>query len=897
MFELFVNPAFLAAGAALISLPIIIHLINRMRFKRIRWAAMEFLLKSQKRNRRRLIIEQLILLALRCFLILLGVILVSRYLGFSWAGIEQQNTVHVVVLDDTPSMTDHWREGGDKTSFQVGKELIVKEIAKNAAQARTHQTLQLVFLSEPDVVAFNQRLNDQSLQDLDKLLADRECTAIRTDLARGVDKAKAIFDENPHDLHMLHLVSDFRQRDWSEPDSAALAKALTEVGKAEIKINLVDVGHPYRNDLQRIPLYHDNLAVVELVPETRVCAERMPVSFRVTVANYGVSERKTRVAVKVNGGERYEGSVNLTIKPGMTASDTFQLTLDQLAPGQSSAPNLITANLENEETGLQIDNTRYAVVEVRKAVPVLIIDGDPTNGRKPGGDTFHLEMLLTAAKGFNVVPRGTSELEQPGLDQYSCIYLLNVRDLTDKALKNLEAYVKEGGSVAFFMGDKVDPRYYNKNLYANGTGLFPAPLADRPNPPVTEPEFNPDLFDNQPKLYVLQEQNPIFAEVWQPNIRGVFNFLPIKRYYPVPRQRWNPEPGRVQELAALPNQKSMREYAAGAGQLAQELDVPINDPKMDKYKAALEAHQKDIRATLLGDKPLFELGNALQALLKDTGDPRDANQPKGASLVEFWNLPDYQKLRGRIEKFRESVLLGDPLVITGDYGKGHVIAFMTSLGRSWTDWAGGSPASITFPAVMLEVQKYLTSAGGENNLTVGQALDLHLDGTRFDNKMRWRYKPEQAQAQAPAAKEELGTVSAGQVSFTFDKARKPGLYLFEFDHRNEQPGTTTKAEPEHRAYVFNVDPAESDLRRGSKDDLEHIAPHVFLRIPNSNWGSDLAQKRNDLSESWYFYLLFLIILVLEQALAVHLSFHLKGGEAAPPAAAGTRTAAGAATAA
>src|SRR5437667_8154240 len=114
MFESFLNPAYLLAGTALVSLPIIIHLINRMRFKRVRWAAMEFLLKSQKRNRRRLIIEQLILLALRCLLVFLAVILVSRYLGFSFAMFEPQNTLHVVVLDDSHSMTDHQREEGEE---------------------------------------------------------------------------------------------------------------------------------------------------------------------------------------------------------------------------------------------------------------------------------------------------------------------------------------------------------------------------------------------------------------------------------------------------------------------------------------------------------------------------------------------------------------------------------------------------------------------------------------------------------------------------------------------------------------------------------------------------------------------------------------------------------------
>src|ERR687885_164639 len=69
MLELFSNPGYLVAGGALISSPIIIHLINRLRFKRVRWAAMEFLLKSQKRNRRRLIIEQLLLLLLRIALV------------------------------------------------------------------------------------------------------------------------------------------------------------------------------------------------------------------------------------------------------------------------------------------------------------------------------------------------------------------------------------------------------------------------------------------------------------------------------------------------------------------------------------------------------------------------------------------------------------------------------------------------------------------------------------------------------------------------------------------------------------------------------------------------------------------------------------------------------------
>src|SRR3979409_878884 len=106
MLALFLNPGFLFIAAALISVPIIIHLINRMRFKRIRWAAMEFLLKAQKRTRKRLIIEQLLLLMLRCLLIALVGLLVSRFIGCSDTNLTGKPNLHLVLLDDTLSMQD-----------------------------------------------------------------------------------------------------------------------------------------------------------------------------------------------------------------------------------------------------------------------------------------------------------------------------------------------------------------------------------------------------------------------------------------------------------------------------------------------------------------------------------------------------------------------------------------------------------------------------------------------------------------------------------------------------------------------------------------------------------------------------------------------------------------------
>ena len=50
----FITPGFALAGLLLVAVPIVIHLLNRRRFKTIEWAAMEFLLRALKKNRRRI---------------------------------------------------------------------------------------------------------------------------------------------------------------------------------------------------------------------------------------------------------------------------------------------------------------------------------------------------------------------------------------------------------------------------------------------------------------------------------------------------------------------------------------------------------------------------------------------------------------------------------------------------------------------------------------------------------------------------------------------------------------------------------------------------------------------------------------------------------------------------
>src|SRR4051794_25676768 len=160
MLDVFLNPGFLAVAAALVSAPIIIHLINRMRFKRIRWAAMEFLLKSQKRNRRRLIIEQIILLMLRCLMMVLAGLLLARYIRYQpppetdEAGARiVPGTLHVALLDDTLSMTDRMPQGqgAEPDAFSVARKRI-KDLAALAAGTEIDQYLRVVLMSTQDVL-------------------------------------------------------------------------------------------------------------------------------------------------------------------------------------------------------------------------------------------------------------------------------------------------------------------------------------------------------------------------------------------------------------------------------------------------------------------------------------------------------------------------------------------------------------------------------------------------------------------------------------------------------------------------------------------------------------------------------------------------------------------------
>jgi hypothetical protein len=935
LFSLFVNPWFMVAGGALVSAPIIIHLINRMRFRRIRWAAMEFLLKSQKRNRRRLIIEQLILLALRCLLIVLAGLLVARYIT---ASADTHVTEHLVVIDDTLSLTDPWGEQGFETAYDVTKQA-VKEIARKQSQASTAQLFKVVRLSEPDRSVFNNRLNNETLRELERTLDDKDFqpSSLHIKPITALDLTLKLFnEEKPQGKRVFHFVSDFRNRDWGSGETDQIGQKLEALTAAGVEISLVDTAHPARTENRQVKAEHDNLAIVDLRPESRVVAQDSPVQFTVVLHNFSASEREdVRVVIKMrNWTPRKKEGAEADPEEGRPGEEIERadasMTILRVPPGQYSETFLInfhdigfiqvSASLESKEPGLKGDNVRYAVVEVRPQVPILVIDGDypnpgPTAQPPRGSGTLYLRTVFGSTRGYNLesgtvldlangyhIERVEGKEVRRNLDEYPCILLINVPELTlnkpeltERAQKNLEKYVNDGGGVNFFLGDKVKPASYNQQLYKEGKGLFPVPLPERPTEPLTEAEQNLRRYDGQPKLYVRNETHPMFHEMFKEvdNKRartGVLTLLTIKQYFPVSRRQWN-RTRNMEELITLPNRRLLDDYKQEAQELLKAL--PSRNDTYAAYRPGLVRHEDAIRNGLApgGYSQLYELEQAIGALLNDRGVPKD---PKRPNLEEFWALQENQALRARFEEFRERVQYGDPLVVSNHYGKGRVVAWMTSGGNAWNDWADGFLVSGTYPVFMLTLQKYLSSPDESSNLMVGTPLTVQADPGRYQPRMRCLFIPEfrppdpgdRAGLRFEDRGEVAGTLAQGELSLTFAETKKPGTYCFLL-----YPLATGNApvEPERRAYAFNVDAEnEGDLKRAPREALEwgptDAEPghgRITLDDLESVAGRKLA-RQSDWSETPWIYLIILVVLVAEQALAVHLSFHLKGNEAALP---------------
>ena len=133
----FDHPSILWWGLPLAAVPLVIHLLSRLRHRVVRWAAMEFLLAGRRKSRTRVLLQQLLLLALRTALVL-GVVLAlaaPRWRQPLGALLGGASRAHLVVLDDSGSMADRSgaAAGDARTAFDRGRQVVERLVADLAA--------------------------------------------------------------------------------------------------------------------------------------------------------------------------------------------------------------------------------------------------------------------------------------------------------------------------------------------------------------------------------------------------------------------------------------------------------------------------------------------------------------------------------------------------------------------------------------------------------------------------------------------------------------------------------------------------------------------------------------------------------------------------------------------
>jgi hypothetical protein len=500
----FFNPAFVAGGAMLLASPIIIHLINRMRFRRVRFAAMEFLLASQQRNRQRLLLEQLILLLLRLLIVAAIVLLISRLIldPSQMSIFRGARAHHVVLLDDSLSMRDRW---GGTSCFAEAIKIVSRLVAGGAEQPNT-QKLTLLRLSKPDQPVLSERdVNDDFVTELSAKFDPQAffCTHRALDLVEGLRSIRKLLSEEKGAVQHLHVLSDFREGNWQ--DQKAISAAVDDLTNAGVTVNLV----------RTVPEAHANLAVTELTGDVQVAAADVPLRLKVGVKNFGLQVATDVRLALFDNGEKIPTSVLFEkIDPQAEVTHDMDVRLT------TSGKHRLRVSLDADS--LVEDNARSLAVDVPKAVPVLIVDGHPS-----GDDGSYIADALAAdpkSTGFAPVIEQIEYLRRRPLGGFVAIYLINVAEIPADALDSLEKYVSAGGGLVWFVGQALRVAHYNDALYRHGEGLFPVPLDLSPR------ELAAD--STNPGADLRTVKHPLFR-IFEAEGDSAIGRVRIDRYFPV----------------------------------------------------------------------------------------------------------------------------------------------------------------------------------------------------------------------------------------------------------------------------------------------------------------------------------------------------------------------------
>jgi hypothetical protein len=540
-------------GLLAVAIPILIWLFNRFRFRTVQWAAQTFLLRALRRSQRRLKIENLLLLLIRCAAIAFFVAALARPHGQAAVVADTTDARrNVVLLLDTSY----------STGYQLGTDAnqTVHEREKRAAKDLVRQLRPVDRLS---VVAFDDHAREiyAAPRSVDartqrEILDELETLPEVQRGARGTDYGEPLqllpevlkrFDagpdgqppppDTPPSPKTVFLLTDMQRSgllqgtNLRRPQLRGISEDIRKLGASFF---IVDCGAEEPK----------NAGIVTLETREPIVGVNLPCYIECIVKNWGT------VAPGKNPGAKGEAMSGLTVEYFVDGGDTpvKAVSLD-LAPEETKqleplryvfherGPHRVTARLKSD--ALQIDNERTLVVDVREAVRVLLVDGEPRT-EKWESETDFLKVALDpfgdAAQGKDLIrPEVVLESALPvaTLRDYDLVVLANVVSLPDEHISALEQYAREGGAIVFTMGNMVDKDHYDEKLWRRGAGLFPCKLGELKGAELSERGGDRDPNAPEWVLALADPEHPVLRIFGDEEMRPWLKRPSFYRFYEV----------------------------------------------------------------------------------------------------------------------------------------------------------------------------------------------------------------------------------------------------------------------------------------------------------------------------------------------------------------------------
>ncbi len=472
-------------GLAGVSVPIILHLLSRARYKTVDWGAMMFLLGTDRKQRRNSRIRQWLLLALRMLLIALVSIALARPLLKKSLSIGGGQVSTVLIIDRSASMSI---KENDQVRMDAAKTAAIQILS------RLQRGDEVTLLTTGDSSAEARPTTD--LQALARSIADLQPARGYADMAATLAKAAEVLERSTSVNREVYIVCDRQKVSWNGVDTAWSSTWKKRLSQQTIRprIAMVPVGGQETA----------NVAVEAFEITNPPLALHQPAEIEVRVHNFGANPVGD-IALQVKEGDRSVLSTSLTLAAGASMVLRTQTSFDKIGP------HVLTASIDS--AGFVLDDSRDLALVVGDPVPVLIISGDERGGAfRRESDFLHLALAPYAMSGQKGTDPTTVQVlttdHWPRLDvtRNPVVVLANVPQVTEAQAAELEQYVYSGGGLIVTMGNLVQARSYNNLLYKDGAGILPAELDDSSSPQATSPSTILGVDLNHPMLRFLRDR-------------------------------------------------------------------------------------------------------------------------------------------------------------------------------------------------------------------------------------------------------------------------------------------------------------------------------------------------------------------------------------------------------